>query len=80
MTSGDGYRRKAAEFTLMAEAESDAELRAEFEHLAVAYLRLAEQADRNSLTDIVYETPLPKLGGDPAAILPPEAAPPKEEC
>jgi hypothetical protein len=79
MTSGDVYRRKAAEFTFKAAAEPDAELRVEFEHLAVAYLRLAEQADRNSLTDIVYETPLANPGSD-RPVPPPEAAPPKEEC
>jgi hypothetical protein len=77
MTAGDAYRLKAAELTFMAEAERDAELRLEFEHLAVAYLRLAEQADRNSLNDIVYEVPAPKPGGDP---LPSEPPPPKEEC
>jgi hypothetical protein len=29
---------------------------------AKAYLRLAEQADRNALVDLVYEPPPPKLG------------------
>jgi hypothetical protein len=33
--------------------------------MARAYLRLAEQAERNSLTDIVYETP-PKKDRDQA--------------
>ena len=32
--------------------------RAELEALALAYLRLAEQADRNAKTDVVYEPPL----------------------
>jgi hypothetical protein len=36
-----------------------------FENMARAYLRLAEQAERNRLTDIVYETP-PKKDCDPA--------------
>jgi hypothetical protein len=37
-------------------------LRAGFANLAKAYLRLAEQADRNALVDLVYEPPPPKLG------------------
>ena len=32
-------------------------LRAGFTNLAKAYLRLAEQADRNALVDLVYEPP-----------------------
>jgi hypothetical protein len=37
------------------------ELRADYENLARAYLRLAEQADRNALLDVTYEPPLPKI-------------------
>ena len=44
----------------MAQAETDRADKVEFENLARAYLRLAEQADRNSRTDIVYETPSKK--------------------
>jgi hypothetical protein len=32
-------------------------MRAEFEKLALAYLRLAEQATRNATLDLVYEAP-----------------------
>lgn len=57
MTSGDDYRGKAIEFRAKAQVESDPKQKAEFEHLARAYLRLAEQAERNSRLDVTYETP-----------------------
>ena len=60
MTSGDDYRSKAVEFRAKAQAESDPRQKAEYEHLARAYLRLAEQAERNSQLDITYETPATK--------------------
>ena len=43
---GDAYRLKAAE--LLAKAEQNELLRKEFENLAKAFLRLAEQAERNA--------------------------------
>ncbi len=60
MTSGDKYRIKAAELRAKAHNESDPAVRADLEGLAAAYIRLAEQADRNSLFDVFYEPPLPK--------------------
>lgn len=57
MTAGDDYRGKAIEFRAKAQVEGDPQRKAEFEHLARAYLRLAEQAERNSLLDVTYETP-----------------------
>jgi hypothetical protein len=60
MTAGDDYRGKAVEFRAKAQVESDLKRKAEFEHLARAYLRLAEQAERNSQLDITYETPARK--------------------
>ena len=44
----------------MAQVETDHANKVEFENLARAYLRLAEQAERNSQADIVSETPLNK--------------------
>jgi hypothetical protein len=44
----------------LARAETDPFLQAEYERLAMGYFRLAEQADRNSANDIVYETPPPQ--------------------
>ena len=68
MIQGDAYRTKAAELHARARREANPALRAELESLALGYLRLAEQAERNSLTDISYETPPakddePKLPG-----------------
>jgi len=60
MTAGDHYREKAVAFRAKAQVESDFKRKAEFEHLARAYLRLAEQAERNSHLDITYETPATK--------------------
>ena len=40
-----------------AQAETDRADKVEFENLARAYLRLAEQAERNSQGNIIYETP-----------------------
>jgi hypothetical protein len=60
MTSGDRYRVKAVELRAKAQQESNPQTQAELEGLAAAYVRLAEQAERNSLTDIVYEPPPPK--------------------
>jgi hypothetical protein len=57
VTAGDEYRAKAAELRARARRESDANLRAELDNLALAFLRLAAQAERNNLADIVYETP-----------------------
>jgi len=60
MTAGDDYRRMAAEFRAKAQIENDVEQKAEFDNLARAYMRLADQAERNSHLDITYETPLRK--------------------
>ena len=57
MTAADSYRAKAAELTARAACQPHGELRAELNALAESYLRLAVQAERNSWTDVVYETP-----------------------
>jgi hypothetical protein len=57
MALGDAYRIKAAELSALARREKHPALRREYENLCLAYLRLADQADRNSATDVVYETP-----------------------
>ena len=61
MVPGDKYRARALELLARAEIETDPQIRAEFENLAAAFLRLAEQAKRNSLFDIAYEPPPPKV-------------------
>jgi hypothetical protein len=60
MTAGDEYRGKAVEFHAKAQVENDPKQKAEFENLARAYVRLAEQAERNSHLDVTYETPVTK--------------------
>ena len=63
MAAGDDYRVKAANLNAQAKAEGDPQIRKEYESLVLAYLRLADQADRNAETDVVYETPPKGLGG-----------------
>jgi hypothetical protein len=57
MTPRDVYLVRAAELIAKVDSETDPALKAEFDNLARAYLRLAEQAERNDQTDVVYETP-----------------------
>jgi hypothetical protein len=58
MTPADQYRVKAGDLAALAKAETDPFGKAEYERLSQAYLRLAEQADRNSLNDVVWYDPL----------------------
>jgi hypothetical protein len=55
MTPRHEYLLRAAELSAMAQVEIHHADKAEFENLARAYLRLAEQARRNSQTNIVGE-------------------------
>jgi hypothetical protein len=57
MAAGDHYRAKALELLAHADTERNVTARAELESLAAAYLRLAEQAERNS--DLIVEFELP---------------------
>jgi hypothetical protein len=57
MSTADNYRIKAAQ--LSAEAKWAAgQSRIDLLHMAKAYVRLAEQADKNQHCDVCYETPL----------------------
>jgi hypothetical protein len=58
MTPADQYRVKAGDMAAMARAETDPFQQAEYERLSLAYLRLADQADRNSQNDVVWYDPL----------------------
>ena len=64
MTAGDGYRAKALELLGRADVETDLQMRAELENLAAAFLRLAEQAERNTKLIIEFGLP-PEKEGDP---------------
>jgi hypothetical protein len=55
MAAGDQYRTKAAEFHARAQSETRPQLRLQFENLAKAHLRLAEQADWNDRVEAVYD-------------------------
>jgi hypothetical protein len=57
MAVGDNYRTKTLQLLAQAETETDPVIRADFENLAAAYLRLAEQAERNEAFTIGLETP-----------------------
>ena len=63
MTPGNEYRAKANEFMAKAKGETNPSLRLQYEQFARSYLKLAEQADRNRRTDLVYETPPAAVGG-----------------
>ena len=59
MTPAELYRVKAGDMASLARAEADPVQKAEYEKLSLAYLRLAEQADRNSRSDVVrYPDPM----------------------
>ena len=57
MVAGDRYRAKALELLAQADGATNSQMRAEFENLAAAFIRLAEQADRD--TKLVIEFLLP---------------------
>ena len=48
MTPADHYRVKAGDLAALSKAETDPLGKAEYQRLSQAYLRLAEQADRNA--------------------------------
>jgi hypothetical protein len=78
MTPADQYRVRAGDLAAFARAERDPFQKAELERLSLAYLRLADQADRNSHTDVVYETP-PPSPDHPQAQQQQQAQPPKKD-
>jgi CO/xanthine dehydrogenase FAD-binding subunit len=57
VTSGDRYRARALELLSRADCETNSQTRAEFENLAAAFQRLAEQAERNTKLVIEFELP-----------------------
>jgi hypothetical protein len=57
MVVGDRYRARALELFALADGENDQATKAEFENLAAAFLRLAEQAERYAVLIIEFELP-----------------------
>ena len=56
MSSAEGYRRRAAGCILLAEDTPNSAHRLAFMEMAQGWLHLAEQAEKNERTDLVYET------------------------
>jgi len=57
MATGDKYRGNALELLARAEIETDPVTQTELKNLAAAYLRLAEQAEKNSGLTIDFNLP-----------------------
>ena len=57
------YQRYAAECVLLAEELADPGHRAKLLAMASGWLHLAQLAQKNSLNDVVYETPMPTRRG-----------------
>jgi len=55
MTPAEKYRSLAAKLDAKARAETDPQIRAEWNHLAMNYLRLAQQAERNQASDATHQ-------------------------
>ena len=62
MVAGDRYRAKALELLALADSENNETAKAEFENLAAAFLRLAEQAERNATLKVEFELPSEEEG------------------
>ena len=56
-SKADEYRLNAVNCVAIAEQTSDVATRAKLLAMAQAWRNLADQAERNSQTDLVYETP-----------------------
>ena len=64
MKSSEGYLDRALALLELARRTTDPEIKASLLDLAAGYLDLADLAEKNSRTDIVYETP-PRPGWGP---------------
>jgi hypothetical protein len=62
MLAGDRYRAKALELLARADGQNDQTIKAQFENLAAAFLRLAEQAERNAALTIEFLLPSDEEG------------------
>jgi len=61
VTPAEQYRALAAKLRARARTAENVGLAVEWNHLAECYIRLAEQADKNSSLDVTYEPILPRL-------------------
>ena len=60
MSHAEEYQRRAAGCILIAEETTDLASRLQLMEMAKAWLRLAEQAEKNSHADFVSEPPMPR--------------------
>jgi hypothetical protein len=79
MTPAEEYLIKAGDMAALARAERDPFQKAEYERLSLFYLRLADQAERNSHTDVVYEPPPVRADRPPAQQQQQQAQPAKKD-
>jgi hypothetical protein len=63
VNSAELYRANAAECLVMASSMMDPDSRASLLEMAWRWLRLAELAEKNAHTDLVYETPPRSVAG-----------------
>ncbi len=61
MGRAEEYRSRAAELHAKAEKAVTTEAAVELRQLANVYWRLAHDAERNAMVDLIYEPPPPKL-------------------
>ena len=57
MTSGEKYRTKASELLAQADAAKHEITRTKFKNLAIAFMRLAEHADRDRGSIVEFNIP-----------------------
>lgn len=79
MNKSDDYRRNAANCLEVAEHAIDPSVRSFLLTMARAWHNLADQADRNSRNDIVYETPPPPEQQQPVVLQQQQTQPKKDE-
>ena len=58
--SAEEYRRYAAECLRMSKSVGGYETKSTLLHMAIAWTKLADQAEKNLQNDVVYEPPLKK--------------------
>ncbi len=71
MSNPDQYRQNAIDCLRLANETRDAGAKAVLLDMAQSWVRLADQAQKNLRTDLVYETPPPASADDP----PPKPSP-----
>jgi hypothetical protein len=68
MRASEEYRHNAAVCLRIAEVTMDTAARMVLLDMATAWYNLADQAERNSRADLVYETPPPRPAQQPAGV------------